>query len=359
MNSRQKQFKKKTHTVDSMEKYDYSKFKDPDWTDDWSYSKRIKLEDEEEFPGYPDIEDARQNEYWGIHEVNGRLEIDVRRFEYVCYRFTEEERYFPKALGRKGPYYVPSKIHRHDYTYNYLMDCLDALRQDWSREYRPLIDKVLSPKDAKDNYRINTLMSIGDSESYEDVELGSVWAALKRISPYHRIRNELYCIFLTKVIIEIHRIVFSSMARNHYRSGRYSVSDLKSYCNGAGIDFYTLKNWKVYLKYNDIYNFLKHNSVSAYWTLKKNNPECVLQNMGKYKNAMYAANWLDMSNISIDELLSKIRPFLEDFCKKVLKENANRAKWDYDDYFLETERELEDPMEHFGIYAACGMSPFS
>ena len=74
---------------------------------------------------------------------------------------------------------------------------------------------------------------------------------------------------------------------------------------------------------------------------------------------MYAANWLDMSNISIEELISKIRPFLEDFCKKVLKENTNRAEWDYDDYFLETKRELEDPDEHFGIYAACGMSPFS
>ncbi len=339
-----------------MKHYDYSKFKDPDWSDDWIYSGPYGPDDK--IVDSPELSDSTQEEYWGIHRVDGRLEIDVRRFEYACYRLGDHDPYFPEALRKKGPFYIASKVHRHDYTCNYLMDSIHNLKEDWNGEYKPLFDKVFSPKDAEDSYRTNTMMMIGDSELYDSVELGSKWAYFNRLNTYYRIRAELYYTFLTKVIIEIHRIILRAMTMQLYQNTEYSVFNLKTYCNGAGVDFYHLKNWKVYLKYNNVYNFLKHNSVQAYETLKRFNSKCLIETDKKYENGMFAMDWLNSKEINIDELLSDIVPFLQDFCKKVLGENLKQAKWDYDDYFIETQKELEDPMEHFGIYGACGMSPW-
>ena len=87
-----------------MGKYNYSKFNDPDWSDDWVYKENSTEEDDnvelEDFVGWPDVQNSSQDEYWGIHKVNGRLEIDVRRFEYACYRSTDKERYFPEELKK-------------------------------------------------------------------------------------------------------------------------------------------------------------------------------------------------------------------------------------------------------------------
>ncbi len=339
-----------------MVKYDYSKFNDPDWSDDWTYGGPSGPDDE--IVGWPDIDDSIQEDYWGIHHVDGRLEIDVRRFEYACYRTGDHDPYFPEILRKNGPLYVPTKIHRHDYTINYLMDSVSRLREDWNNEYKPLFEKVFSPKDAEDSYRTSTMAMFGDSDFFDSVEIGSKWAYCQRLGKYQRIQAELYYTFLTKVIIEIHRIILRAMTMQIYQNTEYSVSDLISYCNGANVDFHDLNNWNVYFKYNAIYNFLKHNSEKAYAILKKNYPECIRKSETRYENGMFAMDWLNPEEVNIDQLLSDIIPFLKDFCRVVLGENLLRAEWDYDDYFIETKKELEDPMDHFGIYDATGLSPW-
>ena len=353
-----------------MAKYDYSRFKDPDWSDGWVYQKPKPYkynpdkepddatEEEKEYVGWPDPQTACDREYWGIHEVEGeRLEIDVRRFEYACYRCGDHDSYFPEALRNKEDYYIPSRAHRHDYTCNYLLDSVNHLKNDWNDEYKPLFEKIFSPKDAEDSYRTNMMCMFGNSDTFDSIETNARFMGFQRVSTYRRIQSELYCTFLTKVIIEIHRIILRALSMQLYQNPEYSVCDLKSYCNGAGVDFYKLKNWKVYLKYNDIYNFLKHNSVQSYETLKRFNSKCLIDTKQKYENGMFAMYWLNPKEVNIDELLSDIVPFLQDFCKKVLNEDPKVAEWDYDDYFIETQRELEDPMEHFGIYGACGIGP--
>lgn len=345
-----------------MAKYDYSKYGDPDWSNDWTYEKAKErdamIEDgsSEEFVGWPDLDQCEDMEYWGIHEVNGHLEIDVRRFEYACFR-TDHYR-FPKELRNRGDYYIPSRKHRHDYTYNYLIDNVNALRADWKNEYEPLFKKILSPKDAQDSYRINTMATLGDSEFYDSVEIGATWAMIQRTEAYDRIIRELNCVFITKVVVEIHRIIFRTLSMELYEKQDYSVCDLMTYCNGRGVRFYDLKNREVYQKYNNICNFLKHNSIKAYNTIKKYNPECLIETKCEYENGMFAAPWLNYKEVDIDRFLEEIVPFLTDFCVKVMNEDPKQAEWDYEDQFIRTIRELRDPGEYLGINAACGMSPF-
>lgn len=72
---------------------------------------------------------------------------------------------------------------------------------------------------------------------------------------------------------------------------------------------------------------------------------------------MFSYYWINFKEVDIDDYLEKIGVFLEDFCKKVLDEDIDRAKWDYDQFFLDTYNELKDPNEHFGINDSLGMSP--
>lgn len=336
-----------------MRKYDYSKFKDPDWNDDWKYEGPSGPDGV--FIGYPDLNDSNDMEYWGLHRINGRLEVDVRRFEYACYRLADHD-CFPEALRNKGVYYVASKIHRYDYTSNYLIDSINKMKDDWEDEYKPLFKEIFSPKDAENNYRITTIAML-DSEFNDSVELGARHAALKRERTYRRIQRELYCAFITKIVVEIHRIILRALSMQLYEKPDYCVWDLMVYCNGKGIGFKKLKNWDVYLKYNSICNFLKHNSVSAYEALKKHNPECLIETEREYENGMFAVSWLKLKEASIEHLLEGIVPFLNDFCTKVLDEKPSQASWDYDDNFIDIFNELKDPDEHSGVYEAEGMSP--
>lgn len=313
-----------------MGKYDYSKFKDPDWSDDWVYKEHKFIdgdaseEDDEKLedtPPWPESEESFNKEYWGIHEVDGRLEIDLRRFEYVCNRMTEHD-YFPKQLLGKNGYYIASKEHRTDYTINYLMDSIDWLRKDWNEEFKPLFKKIRTPGKAEDDYRMATIPYF-DSEFYDDILLGARHAALKRSYTYNRIITELECVFITKIVIEIHRIILRALSMIMYEKQDYSVWDLVTYCNGRGVSFYSLSNWKTYLKYNSVYNFLKHNSVASFETLRKYNPECLIDPNEEYENGMFSAYCLNLKEANVDQLLKDIVPFLKDFCTKVLNEDLD------------------------------------
>lgn len=337
-----------------MPKYDYSKYEDPDWSDDWTYKAAMESE---ELPEWPGDDHFMDREYWGINEINGRLEIDVRRFEYACYLVDHD--CFPKGLCGKGDYYIPSKVKRYDYTCNYLKDSISNLKKDWLEEYKPLFKKIFSPEDAEQSYRLGTMSMFGDSDFYDDIELGAKWAMIERMRTYNRIQAELDCVFITKVVIEIHRIILRALSMELYEKQDYTVWDLIIYCNGKGVIFYSLKNWNVYLKYNNICNFLKHNSKRSYDKLKEYNPECLVSTKDEYENGMFSVYWLNYKEVDIEKLLEDIVPFLMDFCKKVLNENPERAEWDYDEKFIEIFNELKDPNEYLGIYAACGMSPWS
>ncbi len=320
------------------EKYDYSEYggwENHGWTDD-----------------------MRKQEFWGIHEVDNRIEIDVKRFRFAC-EIAGEPEYFPKKIGDTD-YYIATKKNRYDYTSNYLTDSLNNLQNDWDNEYKPLFNSILSPKEAGDNYRTTTMAMFGNSDTFDSIELGSRWAEFERSKSYGRIITELHCVFITKVITEINRILLTALSMDKYDNTDFSVRDFVTYCNAKNkVSPETLTNWDVYSKFNNVNNFLKHNSRKAYDILNKFNPECVRENGDlEYTNGMFSYPWINMKELDIDRFLIDIREFLMDFCEKVLGEDLERSEWDYDGYFIDTYHELMDPMEHLEIYGACGMSPW-
>ena len=317
-----------------MSKYDYSKFKDNDSID------------------------MEKMEYWGLHEVDDRIEIDIERYEKAC-RMVPADEMVPMMLRGKKEYYVPSKRSRYDYASNYLLDCLDGLKDDWNEEYRPLFDSIRSPKEAEDGYRISTIAMFGNSDTFESIDLGSKLARIRRIWKYERVIEELHCIFIMKVCAEMDRMLLRALSMRLYENNEFSIQNFISYCNGMNKDVRVtaLEGWRSFSKLHDINNFLKHNSRKSYEILKKFHPECVYEGVeAEYENGMFAFNWIILKEADIETFLEDMRTFLREFSKGIMGEDLERASWDYDDYFIDAFNEMKDPLEYLGIYGAVGMS---
>jgi len=317
-----------------MSKYDYSKFEDNNFTE------------------------MKEMEYWGLHEVEGRIEVDTERYEKAC-RMVPAEEMVPMVLRGKSIYYIPSKECRYDYTSNYLLDSLDKLKDDWNDEYKPLFSRIRTPEEAEDKYRVSTMAMFGNSDTFESIELGSKLAGIRGTWKYERVIGELQCIFIMKVCSEIDRIILKALSMRLYENNEFSIKEFISYCNGMNKDVRvaSLEGWESFNKLHNINNFLKHNSRKSYEILRKYNPECVYEGEeAEYENGMSAFNWVVLKEADIDTFLDEMKTFLRCFSKEILGEDPDRAPWDYDDYFVEAYNEMKDPLEYLGIYGAVGMS---
>lgn len=306
-----------------------------------------------------DFGDREHMEYWGLHEVDGRIEVDVDRYVWASEKVGITD-FIPSLFRDRSGYYFPSRKSRYDYTTNYLLDCIQELSENWNQEYKPLFKRIKSPKEAGESYRTSTMMMFGNSDTFDSIELGARWAMFERMKVYSRIIDELYCVFIMKMCTEIDRMLLRALSMEYYESDEFSIQQFIAYCNArSNSSVKDLKGWDEFSKFHNINNFLKHNSRKSYEILKKYHPECVHESdKVQYENGMFSFNWINLEKVDIDSFLSSMREFMVEFGEKIMYEGQERASWDYDEYFIDASKEMLDPMEYWGIYEACGMSPW-
>ncbi len=321
-------------------KYDYSKYDGIEET--WDY----------------DI--LKNEDFFGVHMINSRLEIDVERYKKAC-KIVGIEDFIPELFkNSEVKYYMPSRQNRDDYIVNIYIDSLNELMSDWNNEYKPIFSKIKTPHEVKENYRLSSLMYTSNSDDFDEIDIESSLAGIKRTSTYNRIVNELYCIFVGKICTEVDRISLYAMTKSGYTDTDFSFKQFRAFSEGMlnGTECYKIEKLNKYNAYNMLHklnNFLKHNSIDSYNTLKKFYPNNVRSVENKtaefpYKNGIFASDWIILKENYIDEVLKKLIIFFSDYCEKFCKENQNRANWDYDDYFLNAIRQMSDPREYLGLY---------
>ncbi len=64
---------------------------------------------------------------------------------------------------------------------------------------------------------------------------------------------------------------------------------------------------------------------------------------------MFAGDWIIIKPNYIDDLLKKLVTFFEDYCKVYLREDIERSKWNYDEYFHNAKSEMQNPLEYLGL----------
>ncbi len=314
-------------------KYDYSKYKD---VKNWDYNV------------------LQEKDFFGVHEINGRIEIDIERYKIAC-DIVGIKDFMPKEIFKDSniKYYTPTKEKRYDYIVNLYVDSLNEFINKWNNEYKPLFKSIITPKQVEDNYRFDSLMYTSCSDDYDDICVDAAMEGFKRIESYHHIINELNCIFISKVCTEVDRISLLAMAKLGYKGLDFTFDDFKEFSNkalkGKRVKFDDLKKYNAYRMLHRINNFLKHNSEESYKKLKQNYPENVRTD-SEYKNGMFACDWVILKENYIDDVLNKLLIFFKDYCLNFYEEDYNNAKWDYDDYFINALKEMSDPYEYYGIW---------
>ena len=327
---------KSSHKVD---RFDYSKFESK--FDNW-YSPELS-----------------EYEFWGIHPKNGRLRIDTKRYKEMCEGFGITD-FMPEGLfkNRETVYFLPAKRERYDYKVNIFRDLLSNLAKDWNQEYKPIFDKIKTPKQVEDNYRVSELVYTSCSDDYDEICVDAMLAGIKREPQYRKIINSLYCQFISKISTEVDRFTLIVMTDLGYKGTDYDFQSFCKFSDGLlndknGIKMRELSKFNSYNMLHKINNFLKHNSLEAYRTLKRLYPQNVVSKDNgatcDYENGMFAGDWLILKPGYIDKLLPQLIQFFEDYCRVYLKEDLEESKWNYDDYFRNAFKELSNPIEYFGL----------
>jgi len=322
-----------------VERFDYSKYESkPAWTS----------------------ESLLEYEFWGFHKKKGRLNIDTKRYKKACQSVGITD-FLPNGLfkQRNSVYFLPEKIKRHDYKINIFRDLINELKNDWVNEYKSIFEKIRTPKEVEEDSRLNSLMFTSSEDDYDEIDIEAKMDGIRRIDKYNRIINSLYCQFIMKVTTEIDRFTLYVMTETGYKGTDFNIDSFFKFSDGllkerGGIKIKDLSKYNAYNMLHKINNFLKHNSIESYRTLKKLYPANVASiergtSQTEYKNGMFAGDWLIIKVGYIDDLLDKLIIFFENYCKVFLSEDLEESKWNYDDYFMNAYYEMRYPLKYIGI----------
>ena len=65
----------------------------------------------------------------------------------------------------------------------------------------------------------------------------------------------------------------------------------------------------------------------------------------EYQNGMFAGGWIILKENYIDSIFDSLIKFFEDYCKQFVKEDIERANWDYDGYFIDAFNQMKYPLQ--------------
>ncbi len=307
-----------------------------------------------------DSELLKEHEFWGFHMKKGRLRIDTKRYKKACEQIGIKD-FIPKGLfnQRNRVYFTPSRAKRSDYKINIFRDLIKELKNDWLYEFKPVFDMIKTPKEVEDESRLHDLAYISSADDYDDIIIESRIAGFKRISQYNKIINSLYCQFIMKITTEIDRFTLYVMTELGYKGSDFSTSSFFKFSDGLLKDksaekIEKLPMYDAYSMLHKINNFLKHNSIASYNTLKRFYPANVrsiekgTSNI-EYSNGMFAGDWIIIKDGYIDDVLNKIVIFFENYCSIYLKEDIEESHWNYDEYFIDAFNEMKYPFRYIGL----------
>ena len=303
---------------------------------------------------YSTVTDSDLYEYYGIHPKHGRLHIDTKRLKKVLTSLNKDDLLFEGMFkNRLTTYLIPKKIHRYYYKINIIRDYLDNLKEERIKEYRPLLNKIKTPLEVKEESRVNTLLENSNSEIYDEIEADALFNGMLRESQYNKIIKSLYYLFINKIAAEIERIILIFLK---YQGKYLEYYDFKKFLDHTESlmkqantdkkveDLNKYNSFNVLLKIN---NFLKHNSKSTYDRLKEVAPNLVrsIDNKTsciKYESGMFSGNWLLINDDYIDNVFNDLLEFFGDYCFIYLNEDFEESKWNYDEYFKDLFKKLKN-----------------
>ena len=307
-----------------------------------------------------DYDTLKKEEFFGIHIINERVEVDVDRYIEAC-KLVGIEDFIPEEFKTKyiHQYFVPRKQGKYDYFSIIMRDGINRFEKDWKQEYKPFFSKIKTPNEVKEQTRLDALMYTSNSDDFDEIDIDAMMAGIRRQNKYNQIINEMYCMFINKLCTEVDRITLIALSAIGFDETSFSVGKFKTFADGLAskanrnIKFSKLDGYNSYNMLHEIHNFLKHNSIDAYSTLKEDYPKNVRSKENgtadrDYENGMFAGDWIIIKEGYIEKAFKKLHEFFNCFSINYLDE-CDDSWWNNDDYFYDALAQMSNPAEYYGL----------
>lgn len=285
---------------------------------------------------------STDEKYYGLHREGNRVKIDVKRMKKVgVLEIPDEVFEMVSAIPRNTIYFLPKRVHRHDYVVNQFRDKLVELRISWN-EFKTAFSAIESPSDKA--LRVTTeQINLGYSD-YEEASISGIIAGAKRSSTYNKLWVSQCAQFIHQMATELDALMLRKCVYLGYARKDVTRGSMHDYLNGTmkgRMQVEKLFGYDTYSKFFMIWNMLKHNSEDLFEKMQKNYPDMLLTST--YRNGELSQYYMKIGNEYIEEMLDKLLEFYEALCRDVFEENIDYAAWNYDDYFADkVKKAIED-----------------
>ena len=251
------------------------------------------------------------------------------------------------ALPRNTTYFLPKRLHRHDYVINQFRDKLSELSSAW-REYKAAFSNITSPADVSERVRVERIHTGMDDN--EDATVAGIISGTKRQATYNKLWISQCAQFIHQMATELDALMLRKCVYLGFAEKEVTRGKMHTYLNGtmkgrARIE--TLKGYDTYAKFFTVWNMLKHNSEDLFEKMQKNYPEMLLTD--QYRNGEMSQYYLKIGDEYIEKMLVDLLPFYEALCSDFFDEDIEATKWNYDDYFTQKVRqaikEVTNPLD--------------
>ena len=292
--------------------------------------------------------------YYGFHLKDGRYHIDTKRLKKLHCDGSFPDGLF--ELPRNTHYFLPKHKFEKEWAINVLRAHLNQLSSDWNNEYKVAISKITTPKEVKENVRLNEIAYTSCVDDLEDIEFHSLMAGIKREKKYNEVIKSIHLQYIQKIFAEYFRALLVVIKERGYQNdydftfGSFCdyVQDKTGASSAETNPLFKLEHFKYFDLLNKIDNFLKHNTVKSYKSIACNSKEkdvALKTFLAKhvfskkeagfaYENGMYAGYWLKIGPSFVDEILSNLQEFSKELCKLVYDEEPSESWWNSDETLL-------------------------
>jgi hypothetical protein len=295
-----------------------------------------------------DVADTR---YYGLF-LKGRdkskyVLIDPKRFQEILALPDEIKSIMDK---RNTPLFRPAKKSILDYNVNFLLQELGIVIRGWNNEQKPFIKRFLSEINGSEyHFSDDDLFQSGILDTDEAIDSARMktwfshsYAEFKRSNLF----SSLYAQYFHQMASHIDAILLQLLTRNGYEGDKFNRNILYALKGKNSENVRSLGGFTEYDKMYSIWNFLKHNSMSTFNSLREGFPQVLKTH--EYEQGNLACFLINFSDELITSIFSGMKLFFEEYCRLVFGENAKEAFWNSDEYFLAIVRneidEINDPM---------------
>lgn len=272
--------------------------------------------------------------HYGLFLKKGYVNVDPKRLiKEIDGALTEEQ--FAAMSQRNTRYFTPLKRKQTDYFVYLFLNELENIKNEWLREYKPLIDerlKGLKPQKyvagddallhmgltsvASANFRatMKTIISAQKARIAQDVVIASMYAQF-----FHQAAAQLEAI--TVKVLFLRNVKVKGSFRNTFEG---SVA-------GSGVYFEDITGIEYHQKLYRIWNFIKHNNEDTYNKLKRDFPDVLYP--FNYIEGDLAIHYVKFGEELFTDLYKGLKAFYRNYCRDVCKETVFDSTWNYDEYF--------------------------